>query len=133
MGADDRAALREVLERREYAQGEAVFRQGEDGDALYVIARGSASAWLRDPECGERRLMTFSEGTFFGEMALLDREKRSATIIADEPLVCHALRRSAFEDLARDHPLAGLALLTNLSRQLSFRMRRANRTLLELG
>jgi anti-anti-sigma factor len=129
----DHPALRAALVRREYRVGEAVFRQGEQGNALYVIAQGSASVWLQDARAGERRLMTFSQGTFFGEMALLDGEPRSATITADEPLVCYVLERSAFDRLAAAHPRAGLAILGHLGRELSLRMRRANRTLLELG
>jgi SulP family sulfate permease len=124
----DREALRAALSRREYPAGAAVFRRGDEGDALYVIAGGSASAWL-----GDTRLMTFSKGTFFGEMALLDRERRSATVSADTPLVCYVLERASFERLAASNPRAGLALLANLGRELSLRMRRANRTLLELA
>jgi CRP-like cAMP-binding protein len=104
-----------------------VFSRGDEGNALYVIASGSASAWL-----GDTRLMTFSKGTFFGEMALLDRERRSATITADGALVCYVLERAAFDQLARTHPRAGLALLANLGRELARRMRRTNRSLLEL-
>jgi CRP-like cAMP-binding protein len=129
----DCAALREALARREYGPGETVFRQGEEGDALYVIARGSASVWLRDHEMSERRLMTFSQGTFFGEMALLDRERRSATVIADDHLVCFVLDRRSFERLAQSHPRAVLAILANIGRELSLRMRRTNRTLAELA
>lgn len=129
----ERDALRATLQRREYQKGENVFCQGDDGDALYIIARGSASAWLGDPDAGGRRLMTFSQGTFFGEMALLDRERRSATISADNHLVCYVLDRGAFERLSVSHPRAGLALLANVGRELSLRMRRANRTLLDLG
>jgi SulP family sulfate permease len=124
----DLEALRASLSRREYAAGATVFERGDEGDALYLIASGSASAWLRDT-----RLMTFSRGTFFGEMALLDRERRSATVAADEPLVCYVMERSGFERVAASHPRAGLALLANLGREISRRMRRANRTLLELG
>jgi len=133
MAAADLEALRDALVRREYAAGHCVFSQGEDGNALYVIARGAASAWLRDPESGERRLITFSQGTFFGEMALLDRERRSATVIADEPLVCYVLDRASFERLVASHPGAGIAILSNLGRELSQRMRRTNRTLAELA
>ena len=133
MAAADLEALRDALVRREYAAGHCVFSQGEDGNALYVIARGAASAWLRDPESGERRLITFSQGTFFGEMALLDRERRSATVIADEPLVCYVLDRASFERLVASHPGVGIAILSNLGRELSQRMRRTNRTLAELA
>ena len=133
MAPEDREALRTALVRREWAAGHTVFSQGEDGDALYVIARGSASVWLRDPEAGQRRLMTFSQGTFFGEMALLDRERRSATVTADERLVCYVLDRASFERLAQSHPRAGIAILSNVGRELSQRMRRTNRTLAELA
>ena len=129
----DRAALREALVRREYFTGDIVFRQGENGDALYLIARGSASVWLRSPEFGNRRLITFSQGTFFGEMALLDRERRSATVVVDDPLVCYVLDREGFERLSKTHPGIGLAILANLGRELSLRMRRTNRTLAELA
>ena len=128
----DREALRPALVRRVYTAGETVFRQGDEGNALHVIALGSASVWLRHAEGDERRLMTFSQGTFFGEMALLDRERRSATVTADDMLVCYVLERSSFDRLAASHPRAGLALLASLARELSRRMRRANRTLLEL-
>jgi anti-anti-sigma factor len=124
----DLDALRAALARRDYPAGQDVFSRGDEGDALYVIARGSASAWL-----GDTRLMTFSTGTFFGEMALLDRERRSATITADGPLVCYVLERSSFDRLAESHPRVALALLANLGRELSRRMRRTNRTLMELA
>jgi sulfate permease, SulP family len=125
---EDLDAVCAALARREYAAGDTVFRRGDEGDALYVIAAGAASAWL-----GDTRLLTFSRGTFFGEMALLDRERRSATVTADEPLVCYVLDRASFEAMARSHPSAGMALLANLGRELSRRMRRANRTLLEMA
>ena len=129
----DRETLRPALVRREYQPGEAVFRQGDEGSALYVIARGSASVRLRDAGAGERRLMTFSQGTFFGEMAFLDLGRRSATITADEPLVCYVLERPAFDRLTLTQPRAGLTLLANLARELSLRMRHSNRTLLDLA
>ena len=124
----DLDALRSALARREYPAGQAVFQRGDEGDALYVIAGGSASAWL-----GDTRLMTFSRGTFFGEMALLDRERRSATVTADTPLTCYVLERASFDRLAQSHPRAALALLANLGRELSLRMRRTNRSLMELA
>lgn len=129
----DREALRGSLERREYRPGETIFQQGDEGDALYVIAHGSATVCVASPGAPERRLMTFSQGTFFGEMALLDRERRSATLKADDVLICYVLQRDTFERFAEAHPRAALAVLANLGREISLRMRRANRALLELG
>ncbi len=143
--AEEREVLRETLTRREFTAGEKVFAEGEVGDALYIIVRGSASVRLQlgaaagnevgaavnKTAGGDRRLVTFSAGTVFGEMALLDREPRSATVTADEALACYVLERARFEELAMAHPRIGMTLLGNLGRELSLRMRRANKTLAE--
>lgn len=123
----ERETLCGTLERREYPAGSTVFAQGDEGDALYIIVRGTASVRLSlDEGRAHRRLVTFSVGTVFGEMALLDRGPRSATVVADEALVCHVLERSQFEKLAETQPRIGLALLSNLGRELSLRMRSAH-------
>ena len=134
----EREAFRALLRRREYERGQIVFRQGAQGDELYVIVRGSASVKLRigspDDEHREQRLITFGAGTVFGEMALLDREARSATVEveADERMSCYVLDRAGYERIARDmHPIA-IKLLTNLGRELSARLRRANWSLHQL-
>ncbi len=128
---DESALVQDSLVLATYQDREAVFTEGEPGDALYVIARGSASVRLH---AGEHpgpgiRLMSFSVGTLFGEMAILDREPRSATVVADGPLACYRLSHDAFERLVAAHPRIGMVLLANIGRELSFRMRRANRTL----
>jgi SulP family sulfate permease len=125
--------LRQALQTREIAPGETVFAQGEMGDSLYVIVRGSASVRLQLRDGGDRRLVTFSPGTVFGEMALLDRGPRSATVTADETLVCFTLDRARFDELSIAHPRIGMTLLSNLGRELVSRMRRANISLADRG
>ena len=130
--AQEREEFRALLQRRTYAPGESVFREGGEGDELFVIARGSASVKLAAGGEQEQRLVTFAAGTAFGEMALLDREARSATVQADGPLVCYVLERSSYERIVREmRPIAN-KLLTNLARELSARLRRANRMLNQL-
>ncbi|MSQ50919.1 MAG: cyclic nucleotide-binding domain-containing protein [Betaproteobacteria bacterium] len=127
--------LRANLERRSYAAGDVVCRQGDPGDSVFVILRGSASVrlCLKDTEgeaLRDRRLVTFSAGTVFGEMALLDRGERSATVLADEDLVCLSLSRVQYDALASEHPEVALKLLANLGRELSLRIRLLNQSLL---
>jgi anti-anti-sigma factor len=131
LSAEEREVLRAALGRREFAKGETVFAQNDPGDALYMIVRGSASVRLQGEAGRERRLVTFSSGTVFGEMALLDREKRSATVIADEPLRCYVLERTAFDEFSVLRPRIATTILANLGRELSLRMRRVNRILAE--
>ncbi len=127
--------LRPRLARHVFAPGEAVCRQGDPGDEMFVILRGSASVRLRLQDdqgtmIGDRRLVTFSTGTVFGEMALLDREERSATVLADDELVCMSLSYEDFDALSREHPSLALKLLANLGREMSHRIRLLNQTLL---
>ncbi|HJQ62103.1 MAG TPA: cyclic nucleotide-binding domain-containing protein, partial [Burkholderiales bacterium] len=68
-----------------------------------------------------------------GEIALLDQEARSATIEADEDLVCYVLDHAAFDRLAHEHPSAAIKIVSNLGRELGARLRRANRTIQELA
>jgi CRP-like cAMP-binding protein len=128
------AIVKVALSRRIYAGGEVIFREGDTSDELYTIAKGSASVRLRlSGSERETRLITFSAGTVFGEVALLDREARSATVEADEELVCYVLTRASFEKLTAEHPAVAIKLLTNLGREISGRLRRANRTIYQLA
>ncbi|MGQ0524792.1 MAG: SulP family inorganic anion transporter [Betaproteobacteria bacterium] len=134
MNAGELADASAMLTRQAYRKGEVVFRQGDTSRELYIIAKGSASARLKIPgSARETRLITFAAGTVFGEIALLDREARSATIEADEELVCYVLHHDAFEALARKHPQAAIKILSNLGRELGARLRRANRTIQQLA
>ena len=134
MNEAELAVVKQVLSRRTYRAGDMVFREGDNSDELYLIAKGSASVRLRlSGTKRETRLITFSPGTVFGEVALLDQEARSATIEADEELVCYVLTRRNFEKLTSEHPAIAIKLLTNLGRELSSRLRRANRTIYQLA
>jgi SulP family sulfate permease len=125
--------LRGLLLRKSYRKGQTVFREGDESRELYIIVRGTASVKIRLSGADrENRLATFSAGTVFGEVALLDRQRRSATVEADEDLVCYVLAEDAFETLKREHGRIAITLLTNLGRELSRRLRGANRTIYEL-
>ena len=121
------------LRRQTYAKGDSVFREGDPGQQLFVIAKGEASVRIQPPGSQRNiRLVTFAAGTVFGEVALLDTEVRSASVEADEDLVCYVLEHEVFQDLALSHPRIAIALLRNLGRELSNRLRRANRVIYQL-
>ncbi len=133
MTPDELAVMHTLLTRQAWKQGEVVFREGDAGDELFLIAQGAAS--VRINVSGENRsvrLVTFSPGTLFGELALLDREARSATIAADTDLVCYVMSYDSYARLSAQHPALAIKLMTNLGRELSSRLRRANRTIYQL-
>jgi MFS superfamily sulfate permease-like transporter len=113
--------------------GTVVFREGAEGFGAYLITRGIASVSMHQLDRQRPiRLVTFSPGTIFGEMALLDGEPRSATVVADTALDCVELSTERFERLKNEHPYIAIRLLSNLASESSLRLRRANRLIFEL-
>ena len=134
LGPEQIARVAPRVVRHSYKRGDILVREGEVGRDLYIIAKGTASAYLNMTGEGRpTRLITFTPGTVFGELALLDEETRSATVQADGFLVCYVLSREAFESLAADEPAIAIRLLANLGRELSVRLRRANRAICHLS
>jgi anti-anti-sigma factor len=127
------AVVRTLLARRTYSPGEVVIKEGSLDRDLFLISRGTVSVRVEMPGQGrQRRLASFSAGTVFGEVALLDQQPRSATVTADEEAVCYVLSEDAFHALVRDHHAIAIKLLTNLGRELSRRVRRANAMISQL-
>lgn len=91
------------LQQRTVTAGEIIIRQGGEGDSLYLIARGVVRVSVRGRE-GERDLATLMAGDFFGEMALLHKEPRTATCRAVTPCALYELRRDDFEKLCVVYP-----------------------------
>lgn len=113
--------------------GTVVFGEGSEGFGAFLITRGVASVTLHQLDQQRPiRLVTFSPGTVFGEMALLDGEPRSATVVADTDLECRTLSTVDFEHLKEAHPRIAIQLLSNLANESSLRLRRANRLIFEL-
>lgn len=114
-----------------FAAGDVVVREGEPGDALYLLVEGSVRV-----EKDGRTLSTLYggdsitlgyEGDFFGEMSLVDIEPRSATVVAVEPVRGLRLKRETLLPYLHRNRDVHLVLLTNIARILSRRLRMAGR------
>jgi len=129
--ARDLAAIKPHLQRASYQQNAIVFHEGESGGEVFIVTKGAASAFLQSPNTNIR-LATFAPGTVFGELSILDAGPRSATVIADEDLVCFVLTHSNFTALAEQRPSVAMRILAAIGRELSGRLRTANRTIHQL-
>jgi hypothetical protein len=130
-GQSELDAIEPLLRRAHYEKGSVIFREGDPGDELLIVTNGTASAYLQLPQMNVR-LASFAPGTMFGELALLDQGPRSATVIADEELVCYALSKANFAVLAAKVPDVAIRLVAAIGRELSGRLRGANRTIHQL-
>jgi hypothetical protein len=131
-GAADIATIESHMRRVRYDLGSMVFREGDPGDELFIVTKGTASAYLHLPNGANIRLATFAPGTVFGELAILDEGLRSASVVADGELLCYVLTKADYAALAESAPAVAIRLLAAVGRELSGRLRTANRTIHQL-
>jgi CRP/FNR family transcriptional regulator, cyclic AMP receptor protein len=107
------------LRLRRFRRDETVFHQGDPGDALYIVASGSVKVLLPAPDAGEAAILaTLSRGQFFGELAMLDGQPHSASVVALEPTEALVLGRTDFERLFEAEPSIRRSLVLALAGQL---------------
>ncbi len=85
---------------RAYAQGDVLCREGTVGQSCFLLATGSVNVTKRTEE-GDKVLATLRAGQIVGQLALVDRSPRSASVVAEEPVVALELTRDVFEKLLR--------------------------------
>jgi CRP-like cAMP-binding protein len=119
-GLDDREleAVATVAKSRRYARDEVVFHADESGDVFFLIQSGRVKVTMISPEGKEIILSILGPGEFFGEMALLDDEPRSASIVAMENLELLTIWRSDFLQLLSENFSITRKVLATLSRRL---------------
>jgi len=117
---DDRelSAIATVAKTRRYAKDDVVFHADEIGDVFCIIREGQVKVTMISPEGKEIILNTLGPGEFFGEMALLDEQPRSATIIAIEPLEVVTIWRSDFLQILEESFSITRKVLAELSKRL---------------
>lgn len=106
-----------ALRTQEHERDEVVFREGDVGSALHIVAAGSVHV-----ERGGTRLTRLSAGSHFGEMALLTARPRSATVRVVEPCRLLVLDRDALFALFRESPVIAVKFLWRLAARQSLRL-----------
>jgi CRP-like cAMP-binding protein len=117
---DDRelAAIAAVAKARRYAKDDVVFHADESGDIFCLIKEGAVKVTMISPEGKEIILSMLGPGDFFGEMALLDDEPRSATVIATEALEVVTIWRTDFLQILTENFSIAKKVLAELSKRL---------------
>jgi signal transduction histidine kinase len=95
--------------------GQDVFREGDEGDSLYVVLSGSVRIYTCDGEGYEVEVDRKQAGESFGEIALLDGGRRSASVGTSEPCVFFTLDRADFATFLTRHPALLTTLLTHVT------------------
>jgi CRP-like cAMP-binding protein len=116
--------LASLSQERKFGAGQVIFREGEPGDAMWVVLEGRVMISKHIPGAGEEALAFLERGDYFGEMALIDNQPRSADAKAHEGgVVCLAIPRDVVEGLLDIHRVSSVRLLRILCSLVAKRLR----------
>ena len=117
-----------LTHEREYKSNEYVFKKYSPAEGMYVILHGKIE--IKDPK-SENIFANLHSGDFFGELALLDEEPRSASAVCNEPSKLIGFFRTDLLTLIKRYPELGNKILLNLSRVLGERLRETNKNIIK--
>ena len=108
----------ELSEEKELSQGALIVDEGEVKDTIFLIGSGSVQVVLTEKGGNETSLSVLRKGEIFGEMAVLDKRPRSATVKANEKCILLEVKGQEFLKILGDHPDLEFKILLKLSERL---------------
>lgn len=118
IAADDLEPLARDARIRSLAANQPIFSKGDPGDSMMAVLDGRVRICCYSEEGKELTLNIISAGEFFGEIALIDGEPRTADAVTMEPCRLLVVDRRSFRPWVEDRPAVGMALLTILCHRL---------------
>ena len=108
---DELDKLMGALKRRRCAAGTVVIKQGDKGDAFYLIASGKVSVWIK-----EKRIKTLGPDQYFGESALVTEALRSATVKVEEAAELYVLYKEDFKKILMANPAIAASIKVRVAK-----------------
>ncbi len=122
-----------MLQEHRLEAGQEVCRQGDVGRSLFLVRHGEVVV-TRQTETGKTiRMVRLGEGEFFGEMTLIDVQKRSATVLVEKPSTLYSLGNKELYKLYQEDVPGYVMVLQNICRELSRRLRTTNARISEMA
>lgn len=129
-----------IVHKESLVAGEVIIQEDEEGDCMYIIQEGTAEVSrtltlkVTKREFGqkEKTFIRLGTGFFFGEMALMENDVRSATVATITDCRLFVILQDDFNNLCESRPDIGYKILRNIARAISGRLRRTNQDVLKL-
>lgn len=132
----------EITKEKKFPKGEAIMQEGKEGDSMYIVADG-------DVEVSKTLTMKAGEGNFtkgekilkrfkaedivvFGEIAMIDRENRSASVVTTTDCILLEIKRGDLLDLIEKRPQMGIKILKRIAELLASRLRDSSQDVIRL-
>jgi CRP-like cAMP-binding protein len=128
----DLSSLIKIIHNRTFVPTELIFHQGDPGIGLYIIRDGEVEIERENANNVKKTLATFSKGDFFGELALVDGEKRSASAIAKTECKVSVIFKPDLDEFIEKYPRKGIKILNGISSMIALRLRKLNEDYFDL-
>jgi len=113
------SSLDDKLKIVDYPKGTVIFNAGDRGDSFYVIKEGTINVFIKAPDSDDKVILSnLNEGDYFGEMALLTGEPRSASVESATDVSLIRLEKNGFEELLDKDPKISIAISHMISQRL---------------
>jgi CRP-like cAMP-binding protein len=123
---DDLNEVAAICEQRQLQEGEILAEQGEAGNELFIVSTGLVEVTVRERTV-PRVVVNLGTGQLIGEMSLVDRGPRSATVRAiHTPTIVQVIQHDKFQELCQNNTRIGYLVMLNLAADLSFKLRHRN-------
>ena len=131
LAGDELELMKRYLDRQRFPARSPLFRAGDAGDRMYLLARGALS--IIGGEKSRRRVVTLAPGVMFGESALFEGETRAFTAMTEEESVLYSLSRNSLEAIRTANPDLHRRLLMNMLKHVADQLRLAIGVVRESG
>ena len=112
-----------ICRELKYRKGDLITAQGEEGEEMYIVRDGLVEVAIGEGGAAPRTVVNLGTGQVVGEMALVDRGPRSATVRCVTDATMNVIERDAFEKLCQGDHHIGMIVYRNLAADLSFKLR----------
>lgn len=118
--------LMNIVHNRNYVAGEYIFYQGDPGLGIYIIRDGEVMVQRKKEDEAVISLASFTKGDFFGELALIDGEKRSASAVSSADTRLAVIFKPDLDEFIENYPKSGVKILRGISEIIATRLRKIN-------
>ena len=135
--ADDPEALEKIFHLGKTTtarKGDSVIQEGDIGDNLYILLSGTVRIQKTTLQNQPYTVVIMREddNVYFGELALIDKDKRSATVVAESDIILFSISRHDFLQFCEENPYMGFKITMKIARKLSTSLRKMNRDVITL-
>ena len=129
LNEDEMEMIAELCKERVYEPGKVIFKEGEIGDSLFIVDNGEVEILRSDSNGETKSIAIINKGDFFGEMSLIDKDYRSATVAAKSQATVLNLTNDDLHAFAKVYKNGFTLIVINIARVLSKRLRETSHRL----